>query len=469
MAERLTRGLLASLFSGGIVACAAFGCGAMFRAAQPRPAPPATRVAQATRQTGNYPKRYAGFRTHPHPAGGKIRRQDDPAEEGSASGVFDTVYGLVKEYYVDPLPAETRLSQGAVRAMLNSLNDPNSFFLTPEQRVVWERESEGQFGGIGAHIAVLPQKRDGFTEYKIVIVSPLPNGGADRAGLKSGDVITHIDDKWVLGSDPFLRVNKLMKRRGSDETDADVEQEYRTARQRVRGGIGLMAAQILLHGSSSKILRLTVERAGVKEPVPVSVTPVPVAAAPPTFRELDGKSYVRLPFLNGAAAKRFAEHMATLAPETKIILDLRGTAGGSLEAAQGIYALLTGGGVFAQEIVAGGKRVMLAAPALPGVKRRGVVVLINGGTANAAEALALALRDGGTATIAGDKRTFGDALLQTLYTLGDGSAFVLTTGEMLSAGKSAWNGIGLAPSVVIPANVGEEAALERAQGAFAAR
>ena len=88
-------------------------------------------------------------------------------------------------------------------------------------------------------------------------------------------------------------------------------------------------------------------------------------------------------------------------------------------------------------------------------------MLVNKGTAGEAEALAVALRDKGVATLMGS-RTFGDALVQTLFPLGDGSGFLLTTGKLVGASGTDWQNAGLTPAVALGAGTSEEQALTRA-------
>jgi C-terminal processing protease CtpA/Prc len=86
--------------------------------------------------------------------------QQDEEENGKADiPTFESVYGLVEDHYVDQLPDDTKMSRGAVRGMISSLNDPNSFFLEPEQRVLLDAEAHGKFAGIGAVTSIKGQKK----------------------------------------------------------------------------------------------------------------------------------------------------------------------------------------------------------------------------------------------------------------------------------------------------------------------
>jgi C-terminal processing protease CtpA/Prc len=216
----------------------------------------------------------------------RLSAQDDVDGGGKADiHTFESVYGLVEDHYVDQLPDDTKMSRGAVRGMISSLNDPNSFFLEPEQRALFEAEAHGRFAGIGAVTSIKGQKKDGYTEYKIVVIDPLPGSPAAKAGLKSGDTITHVDGKWVLGSDPFLKVNKLYQKirdRDSDNED-EFRKEYEVARKRVLGGIGLLPAQMLLRKGTTEKRVLTVQRPGAAAPLTISMTNALTEVTPVTI------------------------------------------------------------------------------------------------------------------------------------------------------------------------------------------
>src|SRR5262249_49801941 len=144
-----------------------------------------------------------------------------------------------------------------------------------------------------------------------------------------------------------------------------------------------------------------------------------------------------------------------LARDRGLILDLRGNAGGLLEGAMAVESLLSPGSAFGFEITTGGKQSPLKpTEAISGFSRP-VVVLVDRGTASVAEALAASLAGAGIGTIVGG-RPFGDASVQMAYSLPDGSAFVLTTGKMLSPRRTDWGTSGLAPQVAVSPNTPEE-------------
>ncbi|GAB4460058.1 MAG: hypothetical protein OHK0029_23460 [Armatimonadaceae bacterium] len=398
---------------------------------------------------------------------------------------FDTIYNLVRQYYVDKLPGNRQMSYSAIRTMLSSLNDPHCYFLEPEQYALLEAEAQGTYPGIGASLSIRPIKRDGYTEYKIVVISALPGSPAAQAGLRPGDIITHVNGRWVLGFNPYLSVNKLARKiQASEATDAEENQyrnELESARKKEAGGIGLLAAQLALRGDSltrAKLKlptdnqKLTISRPGVKEPLVVEMasrrTDVPKVAA----RKLPtGEGYLQIPVFTRKTGEEVRAALKSLPTDKGLVLDLRGNPGGTLEATLEVESLLlaeTGGGIFAHQVVFNGKSVPLKARPASG-KRRPVAILIDRGTASVAEALAVSLAEKGGAKTVGS-RTFGDAILQAAYTLPDGAAFVIPTGKMLSPQKRlSWANSGVQPQIAVAPGTAEPKVLAQAAAALGGR
>lgn len=399
-------------------------------------------------------------------------------EAQDLGGTFETVYALVKEQYYDTLPTETKMAQGSVKVMLAALEDPNSYFLEPEQRKLFEAEARGKFAGIGAALSIQSTKTNGYTDYKIVVVAPLPGSPAERAGLKPGDVITHVDGKWVLGYDPLLSFAKVAQQFQNREVDEKAYEKARVAaRDRITGGIRLHAAEFLLRGdtllakpiATKEKYTLTVQRKGQPTPIKVEVAPAVTAAPELTSKMVEGKAaYLKLPYLSEGCETKVAEALKALpADATGLVLDLRGTPGGSFEAMQKIAGMLAGRGVVAQEVGQSGKKSSLLASDAA-VFKGPLTVLVDGGTASTAEALASCLAERGGATLVGEK-TFGDALVQGLYLLQDGSGFTLSTGKLVSGKGVAWAGVGLSPQVAVAAGTPESELLSKAVAALKSR
>ena len=407
-----------------------------------------------------------------HSAGTAANARRGDEDSVSARRTFETIYNLVQQYYVDKLPADRQLSYGAIKGMIASLNDPHCYFADPDQYALIEAEQRGVYAGIGAALTVRSQPKDGYTEYKIVVAAPLPGSPAEKAGLHPGDIVTHVDNRWVLGYDPFLRANRLadkMERRTDDAQVEELRKEYDAARQRMQGGIGLFAAQMLLRGDTDTAQRLklptekrlvTVERPGVKQPLTMEMIPKMTEIPAVTAKTLpDGFGYIRIPAFTTKTLEQFKAALATLPGNKGLILDLRGNPGGLMEPALGVNALLSSS-AFGYEARAGGK-ITPVKSASPSLANRAVVTLADKGTASVAEGLAAALTENGTGTLVGGP-TFGDSTIQTAFSLPDGSAFVLATGKMLSPRRADWAGIGLAPKIPVAQGASDDQWLRRA-------
>ena len=258
------RGSALFLLTVGAGMAGAFAVGSQLqrRSFAARPIPP-VRVAEAS-EIGA---------TVPFPAG--------KAQGDADAGTFDAVYDLVKRTYTDELPTDTKLSLGAVRAMVASLEDPNSYFLTAAQRKLFDAENAGKFGGIGAGLFIRPVKNEGYTDFKIVVVAPLPGSPAEKAGLKPGDVITRVEGKYILGYNPMMLYIKVAERfENKAATEDELENARKATETKLTTGIGFAPVQLALRGDATlkslagkKSYKLTVERAGAAQPITVEVEP----------------------------------------------------------------------------------------------------------------------------------------------------------------------------------------------------
>jgi carboxyl-terminal processing protease len=362
-------GSLAFVAALALATGAAFAAGSHLRTRFPRYAfDHPTQIAQAGGGGGGGGAQASG-------ANGVLRIGDDPTSAGGAADddvglgplqTFQTVYSLVKKNYVDPLPDDRKLSHGAVRAMLASLNDPNCQFFEPAERAALDGEARGRYAGIGAALAVVPHKRDGYTEHKITVVTPLPGSPAEKVGLRTGDVILSVDGKWVLGSDPFLAANKLVKKfQARDAEEEDVTKAFEAATARLKGGIGLGAAQKKLTAGQNETRTLTLQRAGVKDPIRVAITTAVTEVAPVEARKLAGGDvgYIKISAFTEGSGARFREALGGLPkPQQGLVLDLRGNPGGLLAPAREIAGLLTKGGKIGVEVGPNGKRSAVTVP-----------------------------------------------------------------------------------------------------------
>jgi len=300
--------------------------------------------------------------------------------------LFDDVLSHVHTYYVDSLP-ETELYNKATNGMLEQLKDPYSVLLTGDDYRQLTEQTSGNYAGLGIQIDV----RDGW----ITVVAPLPESPAERAGVQTGDQIIEVDGKATEGWKNDQAVKAL------------------------RGEAG------------SKIV-IRVRRTGIAEPIRYELTraTIHIRSVPPGTLFDGGVGYISLNPVSETSANELRDEITSLKSKgmKSLVLDLRLNPGGLLDQGVKVTELFLDRG---QEIVSTRGRARGASknfldehkqlwPDLP------IVVLVNEGTASAAEIIAGALQDHDRAVVVGSP-TFGKGLVQTLFPLGEGVALKLTT------------------------------------------
>ena len=315
-------------------------------------------------------------------------------QRGAATGgnvyqqarLFDDVLAHVNQYYVDSI-GESTLYRKATDGLLSELHDPYSQLLVDTTYRQLTETLGGNYGGLGIQIDV----RDKF----ITVVAPLPDTPAERAGIETGDRIVEVDGKSTEGWSSDEAVN-------------------------------------VLRGPPGSTVRLTVERAGVASPLTFTLerAQIHVRSVPAGTIFPGGIGYISLNPVAESSPDELRDEVVAMQKKgmTSMVLDLRGNPGGLLEQGVDVADLFLDP---KQEIVSTRGRARGSTrefddsrpqqwPDLP------IVVLVNEGTASAAEIIAGALQDHDRAVVVGTP-TFGKGLVQTLFTLGDDVALKLTT------------------------------------------
>jgi len=319
------------------------------------------------------------------------------------------VWHTIQRFYVDRSAVQPyRLTYGAINGMVDALGDTgHSSFLTPEMVDLMRSVTEGQFEGIGAEI----QMKD----KRVVIVAPLDNSPAQRAGLRPGDIILQVNQESV--------------------TRLPLEQVV----QRIRGSRGTAVTLTLLDPNTEQTRDVTV----VRERVAVHNV---------TWQPLPGTTvvHVRIAGFSQGVTKDLQQALTALERQglTHIVLDLRNNPGGLLNEAVATASQFLSSGMVLLVRDAHGTTTPIpiqkqgVAPGLP------LVVLINQGTASAAEIVAGALQDAHRAVLVGET-TFGTGTVLKPFPLSDGSALMLAIEEWLTPnGRVIWHQ-GIAPDVVV--------------------
>ncbi len=320
--------------------------------------------------------------------------------------LFTEALDRIRMAYVEEIDDRTLL-ENAIRGMLANL-DPHSAFVDGRDFDTLQETTSGEFGGLGIEVG---QESD-----YILVIAPIDDTPADRAGLRAGDLIIAIDQRPVRGMLPEEAAN-------------------------------------LMRGEPGTNVTLTIAREGL-DPFPVEITREVIAIRSVRSRWLEpGYAYVRIPLFQIDTGREFQREMAKLlAEETEpkgLVLDLRNNPGGVLQATVDLVDTFIDSGrvVYTQGRLREAATEYFAsaetlAPDLP------VVVLINGGSASAAEIVAGALQDHGRAVIMGT-RSFGKGSVQSVLPLDGDRAIKLTTSLYYTPNGRSIQAEGIEPDIVV--------------------
>jgi carboxyl-terminal processing protease len=388
---------------------------------------------------------------------------------------FQQVYELLKQQYVDSIPDDTPLAHGAVSALVASLDEPNSRFLEPVDRLALDEQSKGIFGGIGVVFTVRKETVDGLLERQLTIIDAVDGSPAQKAGLQTGDVVTDINGHWVISYDPFAAQVKMFKTLSSDPVSFNHAVD--TTEAKIKDGLDLSKAQAMLNGTSSTPLALSVLRGGKSVKITVDAS-TPTQVEDVSSKVLpDGNGYIKFDAFTDTTADDFDKAFATVSSTPGIVIDLRSCPGGSMDPAltmseqldssqplgsvlvrdnHGSFDKTVGFSVRTEELMSS----LTPAP----INYSGhIAVLMNEGTANVAELFGAFLHDRLGARIIGNS-SFGDGMSQTLFPMGDGSAMILTTGIVMTGKNYEFEAKGITPDVALAeSETDSPAGIERAE------
>jgi carboxyl-terminal processing protease len=319
--------------------------------------------------------------------------------------LFGEVLEYVRSDYVEK-PDDSKLIEAAINGMLSSL-DPHSYYLNPRELREMQVQTRGEFGGLGLEVTM----QDGV----IKVVSPIDGTPAARAGLQSGDLITSLDKKQVLG-------------------------------------LTLQEAVEKMRGPPRAPITLTIVRKGVDNPIDVKLVRSVIHVIPVKYQAEDDVGYIYITSFNEQTTADLQKAIKGLkrqiGPKLKgYIIDLRNDPGGLLDQAIGVADAFLDQGTI---VITKGREEMQRSDASPGDITDGkkLVVLINGGSASAAEIVAGALQDHHRASLVGT-RSFGKGSVQTIMPLGSNGALMLTTARYYTPSGRSIQAKGIEPDAVV--------------------
>lgn len=330
-----------------------------------------------------------------------------PADTPAEFATFWEAWSFLNEQFYGEIPANNERVYGAIRGMVASFGDPNTGFIDPTRAAVMNENISGSFEGIGATIRLDEAGR-------LLIVDPLPEGPAFKAGLRPDDIILEVDGQSIEN-------------------------------------LSLYEAVLLIRGPAGSEVVLTIFREGELKPFDVSITRDKIEIEVVQSEMLDNNiGYVRLAqFTNGASGK-IMEAAAGLLDQgaTSLIFDLRSNPGGLLSEAVAVSSLFLDQGTVVIEKLKDEEKKFDAAHGLHLDTEIPLVVLVNGGSASASEIVAGAIQDHQRGTIIGEQ-SFGKGSVQLPHTLTDGSELRVTIAEWLTPSGRQIHGEGITPDIVV--------------------
>lgn len=329
---------------------------------------------------------------------------------------YRKVLDLVAQNYVYAKDAGyDRLTRAALEGMLKSL-DPHSEFLRADAYRELREEMDGKFGGIGVQV----EQRDN----KVIVIAPIADTPGERAGIQRGDEIVKVDGQTIekLGMDRVV--------------------------DHLRGRPGTKVSVSVFRPSKKVTIDLTITREVIR-----------VESVRDAHMLGDGIGYIQLVQFTERSGAEFRQALKQLQAEgaKALVLDLRNNPGGLLDAAVDVAEPFFRPGeliVYTQGRTAD-SRQELRAGSTAGALRLPVAVLVNEGTASAAEVVTGALKDTARAVVVGE-RTFGKGLVQTVFQLQNGEALRLTTALYYTPGGVSIQEKGIEPQIPVPVSLEDE-------------
>ena len=333
--------------------------------------------------------------------------QENSSETYRQLSLFGDVFERVRSEYVEDVSDE-QLIEAAVNGMLSAL-DPHSSYLSPKNFREMQTQTRGEFGGLGIEVTM----ENGVVK----VVSPIDDTPAFRAGLKSGDLITHLDGEPVQGLTLSEAVEKMRGKVGSD-------------------------------------LKLTVRRENL-DPFNVTVTRDIIKIRSVRSRMEGGDiAYVRITSFSEQTTSGVEQSIKSLRKKAKgklagIVIDLRNNPGGLLDQSVKVSdAFLDQGEIVSTRSRRPDESRRFNAKAGDITDGLPIVVMVNGGSASASEIVAGALQDHRRAIVLGT-RTFGKGSVQTIIPLSGNGAIRLTTARYYTPSGRSIQAKGIEPDILV--------------------
>lgn len=324
-------------------------------------------------------------------------------------GLMWEAWKILKDQFYYDIPTSSVMVHGMIRGSLQSLGDPYSVLVEPAPAQQEATSLQGNYGGIGAKVEL----RKGA-----MVLLPFPDSPASKAGILAGDYILKIDDKELKPED----------------TPDSVQNQ--------------------LQGEVGTKVKLTLKRIGAPDDINVEIARENINIPTVQYHMLDNTQfgYIQVTLESADTSKEFERALGDLKKNNLqgVVIDLRNNPGGLFPdpALDIVGQFIPNTPVVTEKYRDGTSKTYNANSANNGRDLK-YVVLVNGGTASAAEIIAGAFMDSGKTVLIGEK-TFGKGSVQGLYPLSDKSVLHITTAKWLTPSGTEIDGVGLKPNIQIP-------------------
>lgn len=319
---------------------------------------------------------------------------------------FNEILNMIEKNYVEEIESEA-LIEGAIKGMTKSL-DPHSTFMTPDKYKELQVETKGSFGGVGIVITILDDV--------LTVISPIEDTPAFLAGIEAGDKIIKINGESAKG----ITIEEAVKK---------------------------------LRGPKDTKVTITVKRKGLVQPKDFEITRAIIEIKSVKHKIYDDIGYIRILSFQEGTVDDLKKAVKTINKKVDslkgLVLDLRNNPGGLLDQAVKVSDVFIKSGVIVStkgRVKSSENKYMAKDDGIePAVF---IIVLVNEGTASAAEIVSGALQDNGRAIILGTQ-TFGKGSVQTVIPLEDGAALKLTTAKYYTPKEKSIQAEGITPDIVV--------------------
>ncbi len=320
-------------------------------------------------------------------------------------GLFWDVYNEISQSYLKPMDAQKAL-YGAINGLVNSLGDPYSSFLTPEESASFKNDLIGKLEGIGAEIG----RRNGVP----AIIAPLEGSPAQKAGLRAGDKIIAVDNVYTENLSLSEVVSKIRGKTGTQVT-------------------------------------LKILRDGDKNPRDVTITREAINVEDVALEVKNGVAIVKIRQFGDNSYSQFEKVINEIKSKNikYIVFDIRNNPGGLLDKSIDMLSLvLPKNSIVVEQKPKEGDVEKIYTTKDPVLSDENIVVLVNGGSASASEIFAGAIQDHKKGTVIGEK-TFGKGTVQVLKDFDLGSALKLTIAQWLTPQGRQIDATGITPDIEV--------------------